>query len=199
MKKVTSPYLKIKKSSIHSKGGFAKRDIPKGTRVIEYVGEKLTKAQSSIRADVPLEKHKKDKSHGAVYLFELNKRYDVDGNVKYNTARFINHSCDPNCETDIIKGKIYIIAIKDIKKGDEITYNYGYGWEDYKDHRCECGSDNCMGYILSEDHWKKLKRKIKEKKAKRALKKNKKNKKTSKNGSLKRSRTLKNKKKRLKR
>jgi len=161
MKKTTSLYITVKRSSIHSRGVFARKDIPKGARVIEYVGEKITQAVSNRRADLPLERHKKNSYHGAVYIFELNKRYDIDGFVPYNTARFINHSCEPNCETDIIRGKIWILAIKDIKKGTELTYNYGYGLDDYEDHRCRCNAHNCIGYILAEEHWPKLKKRLK--------------------------------------
>ena len=70
---------------------------------------------------------------------------DIDGNVKYNTARFINHSCDPNCETDVIRGHIWVIALRDIKKGEELAYNYNYEYEDYEDHKCRCGSNRCVG------------------------------------------------------
>lgn len=164
IKKTTSPYIYLKKSKIHSQGVFARKDIPEGERVIEYVGEKITKAVSHKRADGPLNRHKKNKNHGAVYLFELNKRYDIDGDVPYNTARFINHSCDPNCETDIIRGKIYIISIRDIKKGEEITYNYGYGWDDFEDHPCHCGAKNCVEYILADNLWWRLRRRLKAKK-----------------------------------
>ena len=93
---------------------------------------------------------------GLVYIFELNKRYDIDGNVSYNTAKYINHSCAPNCEPEIIRGHIWIIALRNIMKGEELTYNYGYGFEDYQDHECRCGSDNCIGYILGEEYWPKL-------------------------------------------
>src|SRR3990167_9549390 len=99
-RKTTSPYFTVKKSNIHSSGVFAKRDIPKGARIIEYVGERITKAQSDRRAVIPLEKNRKNSDFGAVYLLILNKRYDIDGNVPYNTARFVNHSCEPNCETE---------------------------------------------------------------------------------------------------
>lgn len=158
MRKTTSPYIVVRESSIHSTGVFAKKDIPKEARVIEYVGERVTKAESDRRADTPLDKSKKNESYGAVYIFQLNKRHDIDGNVSYNTARFINHSCDPNCETDIIRGHIWIVALRDIKKGEELAYNYNYDIEDYEDHKCRCATDQCVGYILDEDHWPKLKR-----------------------------------------
>ena len=156
--KTTSPYIIRRRSSIHGRGVFAKRDISKGARIIEYVGERITKVEAERRGEARLNSHRVDRSQGAVYLFDLNKRYDIDGNVPYNTARHINHSCDPNAETEIIRGKIWIIALRDISKGEEITYNYGYGFEDYEDHRCYCGTHRCVEYILAEGHWPKLKK-----------------------------------------
>ena len=155
----TSPYIIVRMSAIHGRGVFARKDIPSGSRVIEYVGEKITKAESERRAIVPLARHRQDNAHGAVYIFELNKRYDIDGDVYYNTARYINHSCDPNCETEVDRGHVWIVAMRDIRKGEEISYNYGYSFEDYEDHPCLCGAPNCVGYILHEDHWPKLKKK----------------------------------------
>ncbi|MFA5259796.1 MAG: SET domain-containing protein-lysine N-methyltransferase [Candidatus Omnitrophota bacterium] len=156
--KTTSPYIVVKTSRIHNKGIYAKKFIPAGTRIIEYVGEKISKAESQRRADIPLERHKKNRKNGAVYIFDLNKKQDIDGDVLYNTARFINHSCDPNCEAEIIRGHIWILSLKDIQLGEEITYNYGYDFDEYEDHRCNCGSKRCVGYILDEKYWFRLKR-----------------------------------------
>ena len=160
MKKTTSPYAKVIKSGIHSQGVAAKKDIPKDTEIIEYVGQRLTKKQSSKRSDEILDEHKSDSSKGAVYIFEINSRHDIDGNVSYNTARLINHSCSPNCEAVNDKGHIWISSIRDIKKGEELTYNYGYDIDSYEEHPCRCGSKNCVGYIAGKEHWPKLKRKL---------------------------------------
>ena len=157
MEQTKSEYIELKPSIIHNLGVYASKDIAKGTKIIEYVGNKLTKTQADKRADEILEASQKDNSKGMVYIFELNKKYDIDGEVPYNTAKYINHSCNPNCEVEIIKGKIWVIALKDIKKGEELSYNYGYDFEDYQDHTCKCGSENCIGYILAEEHWFKLK------------------------------------------
>ncbi len=156
MEPITSEYIEVRDSSIHNKGVFAAKDIPKGTKIIEYVGEKVTKAESSRRVTRTIDDA--DHENGAVYIFELNKRHDIDGNFPYNTARLINHSCDPNSEVDIIKGHIWIIAQRNIRKGEEISYNYGYDFEDWEDHPCRCGAKNCIGYILAEDEWPKLRR-----------------------------------------
>ena len=167
MKKTVSPYIIVRQSSIHSRGVFAKKDIPQGERVIEYVGERITKAESNRRADIPLQRNKSNSDHGAVYIFQLNKRHDIDGYVPYNTARLINHSCDPNCETDIIRGSIWVIALRDIQKGEEVSYNYNYDIDDYEEHKCRCGTNRCVGYILDEAYWPRLKRREKAKSKKK--------------------------------
>ncbi len=153
--------MTIRNSKIHGRGVFAKTDIPKGARIIEYVGEKISKKEADIRGPRLVEEHKKNRGGGAVYLFELNNRSDIDGNVPYNTARFINHSCEPNAETEIKQGKIWIVSIRDIQKGKEIFYNYGYGLDDFLEHPCSCGTPSCPGFIAEEEMWPKLRRKLK--------------------------------------
>ena len=154
-----------KSSQLHGSGLFANRDIKKGEQVIQYIGDKVTKREGDKRADKQIKKAEKNKKNGMVYVFELNKKYDIDGGVSRNYARFINHSCDPNCEVDITNNEIWISSIKKIKKGAELTYNYGYTFDtDYVDHICKCGSKKCVGYILSDDDWPKLKKEIKKKK-----------------------------------
>ena len=80
----------------------------------------------------------------------------MDGDFKFNTARLINHSCDPNCEVTGTGLKIWIYAIRDIKKGEELSYDYGFNFDkDYKDYPCRCGSKKCVGYIVkSESRWR---------------------------------------------
>ena len=170
MKKTTSPYIEIRTSSIHHKGIFAAKDITAGTEIIEYVGEKITKRESDIRGAIVLNRSKNDITKGAVYIFELNKRYDIDGNVSWNIAGIINHSCDPNCEAINIRGHIWICAMRDIQAGEELTYNYGYNFDNWWEHPCRCGSSKCVGYILAEEHWPKLKRALAKREAQKAAK-----------------------------
>ena len=154
-----------KKSSLHGSGLFASTYIKKGEQVIEYIGDKVTKKEGDKRADKQIRKAQKNKKNGMVYVFELNKRYDIDGGVERNYARFINHSCDPNCEVEITDNQIWISSIKRIKKGVELLYNYGYPFDsDFEDHICKCGSKKCVGYILSDDDWPKLKKELKKSK-----------------------------------
>ena len=159
MKKTTSPHIIVRKSCIHNNGIFAKKDIPKGTKIIEYVGEKITKKEAEKRENIVLKESKTSETKGAVYIFELNKKYDIDGYPLYNTARWINHSCEPNCETCIIDNHIWIIALRDIKKGEELSYDYGYSLDDFEEHPCKCGCKSCVGYIVSEEHREKIKKK----------------------------------------
>ena len=148
-----------KKSGVHGNGLFASQNIKKGLKIIEYIGDKVTKREGDRRADKQLNKAIKNQNNGMVYIFELNKRYDIDGSIKYNHARLINHSCNPNCEVVIDNNEIWILAIKKIKKNAELSYNYGYAYDEYYvDHICKCGSSKCVGYILDEDHWAKLKK-----------------------------------------
>ena len=151
---------KVKKSKIHNSGVFATEDILKDTKIIEYKGKKVTKAQGDKISEKRLNKFLHSKKEGSVYIFELNKKYDIDGSPKYNKARYINHSCSPNCEVEIKKGKIWIVSIKKIKKLEELSYDYGYSFdkEDYKDHVCKCGSKKCVGYIISQDELHKFKK-----------------------------------------
>ena len=144
------PY-KIIKSNIHHQGLCAARNIKIDEKVIEYIGKKITHEQAE-----------KDAKYGydVTYLFTLNKKYLLDGDFKFNTARLINHSCDPNCEVlDVSKTKIWVTAMRDIKKGEELSYDYGFGFDsNYKDHKCKCGSKNCVGFIVREGSRWRIKR-----------------------------------------
>ena len=154
---------KLKKSKIHAYGIFATENIPKGKKIIQYIGDKVTKKEGDRRSEKRIKKYLNSKSTGSVYIFELNKKYDIDGSPKYNKARYINHSCNPDCEVEIENNEIWIKSIKKIKKFDELSYDYGYEFdeEDYKDHICKCGSNNCIGYIISSDDWPKYKKFVK--------------------------------------
>ncbi|RMF06597.1 SET domain-containing protein [Candidatus Woesearchaeota archaeon] len=112
--------IRVGKSKIHGKGVFAACDIPKGTWIIQYKGEKVSKREGTRRS----REHEKQ---GFVWVFSLNRWYDIDGSVNGNEARFINHSCSPNCEAVNYRDKeIWIVARRDIKKGEELTYDYGF-------------------------------------------------------------------------
>tara|TARA_X000001036_G_C20545570_1_gene752169 strand:- start:172 stop:687 length:516 start_codon:yes stop_codon:yes gene_type:complete len=153
-----------KKSKVHGIGIIATQNIKKNTKIIQYIGEKVNKKEGDRRSAARIKKFLKQKNEGSVYVFELNSRFDIDGSPLYNKARYINHSCLPNCEVDIIDNEIWIIAIKNIKKGNELSYDYGYPFdkEDFTDHICKCGSKNCIGFIISQDDWPKYNKFIKD-------------------------------------
>jgi len=147
---VTSPWVRLRASTIHGRGLVAAKPIPAGTRVIEYVGDKITKAEAERRDEVRVARQGKG-DDGCVYLFELNQRYDIDGDVPWNTARLINHSCEPNCEVDIVRGHIWIQSLRDIAEGEELTYDYGFDFDNWRDHPCRCGAPTCIGYIVRKN------------------------------------------------
>tara|TARA_B100001564_G_scaffold302870_1_gene270787 strand:- start:1099 stop:1608 length:510 start_codon:yes stop_codon:yes gene_type:complete len=166
------PPCKVKTSEIHGHGLYATSDIEEDTRIIQYVGEKITKEESKKRA-LEWEGEARETGEGLVYIFELDDKYDIDGRLGDNPARYMNHSCDGNCEAINSDGQIWIVAIQGISKGDELVYDYGYDMEHFLDHPCLCGSRNCIGYIVREDQRIKVKRLLKSRKKKRG-KKNKK-------------------------
>lgn len=154
---MSPPFLEIRRSPIHRRGIFAKKAILKNSRVIEYVGERVSKAEASRRAEEQIKRGRRSGA-GLVDLFELNQRHDIDGNVPWNPARLINHCCTPNCEPRIVRGHIWIFALREIQAGEEISYNYGYDWEHYREHPCRCGSPRCVGYIVAQKQWPQLRR-----------------------------------------
>ena len=134
---------KNRKSNIHRHGLSAATNIKKGQKIIQYKGKKVSLSK--------VEKDPKYNNEKEIYLFNLNKRYDLDGDFKYNTARLINHSCNPNCEVLEDNKQLWIFAMKDIEKNDELTYDYGFSFDkDYKQYVCNCGSENCVGFIVRE-------------------------------------------------
>ena len=137
---------KVKRSKIDKKGHglYAIKDIKEGTKIINYVGNLITKKQT--------EDSNKYNNNKPIYLFTINNRYDLDGDFSWNIAGLSNHSCNNNCDYDGKALKIWIIAIRDIKKGEELTCDYGFGYdEDYKQFPCKCDSKNCCGYIVREE------------------------------------------------
>ena len=141
---------KVKKSDIDKKGKglYATKDIKEGEKIIDYIGKLITKKQT--------ENSDKYDNSKPIYLFTINKRYDLDGDFPWNTAGLINHSCENNCDYDGKGLKIWVKAIKDIKKGEELTCDYGFGYDkDYKQFPCKCKSKNCCGYIVrAESRWR---------------------------------------------
>jgi SET domain-containing protein len=154
-----NPWFRLRRSRIQGTGAFARVDIPRVTRLIEYVGEHITPAEADRRYP---DDDRSSRHH--TFLFTLNQRTVIDAAHHGNAARFINHSCDPNCDAVIERGHIWIYAIKDIPQGAELAYDYqfehvpDYTEEDLALYVCRCGSANCRGTIVKVDRRRKLTR-----------------------------------------
>jgi SET domain-containing protein len=157
-----SKYCEVRGSEIHGRGVYATTFIPKETKIIEYVGELIDKDESERRG---VSQHAKSLKTGdaAVYIFTLSRKYDIDGDVPWNTARLINHSCAPNCEAWVEGRKIFIHSLTDINAGEELTFDYGFDVDCYEDHPCLCGKAGCVGYIVSRSQWEELESRLKAK------------------------------------
>lgn len=148
-KEEPNPYFEVRNSKIQGKGAFAIRNIPKGTRLIEYLGQRI----SWRTADKRYDDEKMGRHH--TFLFTVDDKTVIDAAVDGNDARFLNHSCDGNCEAITDRKRIFIEARRSIKAGDELLYDYQYERtedhteEDEKFYACRCGSPKCRGSILA--------------------------------------------------
>jgi uncharacterized protein len=145
-------FIELRPSRIEGTGAFAKQEIPRGTRIIEYTGDRVPIGQvyRVVEAGGP--------SH--VYAFALDATTAIDGARNGSEARFFNHSCDPNCETYVFDDHLYMYAMRTILAGEELTFDYQLGPIDptirVSDHEaeypCRCGSANCRGTLLKRRH-----------------------------------------------
>lgn len=144
----TSDLVEVRNSKIHGRGVYAVKPIKKGARIMEYVGERISHAESNRRF------WEKDADDGHTFFFVVNHKTVIDGTHGGNDARFINHRCLPNCETVTEGNQIFIDAIRDIKPGEELGYDYQLTWDSDDDpeelalYACRCGSKNCRGTML---------------------------------------------------
>ena len=147
-KAARSPIIVVRGSKIHGKGVFATRRIPKGSRIIEYKGRLITEAEADKRYG--------DDESNHTFLFLLENDMVIDAYRDGNSARWINHSCDPNCEPMEDGNRLFIHAIRDIKAGDELSYEYNLVIEDRytpaikKLYACRCGTRKCQGTFLAK-------------------------------------------------
>jgi SET domain-containing protein len=146
---VDREWIEIRSSGIHGQGAFARCSIPAESRIIEYVGERVDKAESARRCD-----------NSNPYIFAINDEWDIDGDVPWNPARFFNHSCSPNCESRQEEDRIWIWTLRDIAPGEELTYNYGYDLTEWRDYPCQCGAANCVGFIVAEEFQETVRRQL---------------------------------------
>jgi SET domain-containing protein len=159
-------YARVRNSRIHGKGVFALRRIRKGTKIMEYTGDRVSHAEADSRYE------DKDPNDNHTFLFIVDGRTVIDAGVGGNDARFINHSCDPNCESEVQNRRVFIRALRSIEPGEELAYDYAIKRDgsDPKNvdriYACRCGAANCRGSMLEPR--KKPKRKLaKRKQAKR--------------------------------
>jgi hypothetical protein len=141
--------IQTRRSAVHGNGVFAVQDIAEGERVIEYKGEVISWKEA-------LRRHPHDPAQpNHTFYFHVDDKRVIDGGVHGNAARWINHSCEPNCEADEHKGRIYVKALRNIAAGEELSYDYGlvidepYTPELLADFPCWCGTPNCRGTLLS--------------------------------------------------
>jgi SET domain-containing protein len=137
--------LQIRGSPIDGLGVFAVRAIPARTQVLEYVGKRLTKEEYTTWPD-------------KTYCFCIDSEHMLDGTAMWNPAGFINHSCEANCISWVNNGAIWIVTRRDIAAGEELTFNYGYPLEDFRQRPCRCRATGCIGYIVAEQFFPVLRR-----------------------------------------
>jgi uncharacterized protein len=139
----------VRGSSIHGRGVFALRKIRKGERIIEYTGDRISHAEADRRYEA---EHEADDPH--TFLFTVNNKVVIDAARGGNSSRWINHSCAPNCETDEENGRIYIEAMRDIRPGEELTYDYQLYLDEphtpaaKRENPCFCGARRCRKTLL---------------------------------------------------
>jgi len=145
-----SPLIAVYDSPIHGRGVRAAVPLKKGARILEYLGDRVSHAEADRRYDL------KGADDGHTFLFIASTRTVIDAGVNGNEARFINHSCAPNCETVIENSRVYIEAIRNIKAGEELGYDYQLTWLSTDDpaelanYACRCGAKRCRGTMLDK-------------------------------------------------
>ncbi|MCR6479059.1 SET domain-containing protein-lysine N-methyltransferase [Variovorax sp. ZS18.2.2] len=166
--------IQMRRSDVHGNGVFAVDDLAEGETLIEYKGELINWKEA-------LRRHPHDPAQpNHTFYFHIDDGRVIDGNVKGNDARWINHSCEPNCEADETDGRVYIKALRNIAAGEELNYDYGliidepYTPKLLSEFPCWCGSEQCRGTLLTpkdEDEEKKKKKKAKKKAEKKKAEK----------------------------
>jgi hypothetical protein len=146
-----SPLCVVKRSRIHGRGVYAVRRIRSGTRIIEYIGDRISHAEADARYEMKAE------DDGHTFLFVVDDDLCIDAGVGGNAARYINHKCDANCETLIEGRRVFIEATRTIEPGEELGYDYQLTWESSDDpdelklYECRCGAASCRGTMLDRE------------------------------------------------
>ena len=144
----STPLFEVRHSRIHGFGVFALRQIRKGTTIIEYLGDRVTPDEADLRYE------DKAPDDGHTFLFTVDRKTVIDAGVNGNEARFVNHGCDPNCQTVNTDKRIFIEALRTIRPGEELFYDYQIERDDDdaadvdKVFACRCGAESCRGSML---------------------------------------------------
>ena len=153
---MSQPRVVVRRSPIHGRGVFANMDLPAGTRILEYRGERIT-------SDEAFRRYGDNSGLGETYLFAVNDHWLIDGNVGGSSARFANHCCAPNCEAviwvdidgDEQRDRVFLVTLKKIRAGDELTFDYSLEFShsvsaaERLRWRCSCGARACRGTMLA--------------------------------------------------
>jgi SET domain-containing protein len=143
------PPVVVRRSRIQGRGVFTTRPIAEGERIIEYTGARMTheEADADCSDDEAMRRHH-------TFLFAVDDKWCIDGGRGGNESRYINHSCEPNCEVEIKRGRVFVHALCDIPEGGELLYDYwyvtdeSYDWDDLRRiYPCRCGAATCRGTL----------------------------------------------------
>ena len=141
--------IQVRRSGVHGKGVFATQRIAEGETIIEYVGEVINWKEA-------LRRHPHDPNDpNHTFFFRIDDEHVIDAKFVGNSARWINHACEPNCEADEVDGRVFVRALRDLKPGDELFYDYGLVIDARltpklkKQYECRCGSRRCRGTMLA--------------------------------------------------
>ena len=141
--------IEVRRSGVHGKGVFALAPIRAGKKIIEYTGEVISWKEA-------LRRHPHDPEQpNHTFYFHIDDKHVIDANVGGNAARWINHACDTNCEADEVDGRVFIKALRKLREGDELFYDYGltidepYTKKLKREYVCRCGAKRCRGTLLS--------------------------------------------------
>jgi uncharacterized protein len=154
------PLVYKAKSALHGNGLFAQVPIKKGQKIIQYIGKPVS-SEESVRITDRRYKSAEAKNRAYAFIYQISKDYCIDGNVPGNLAKYINHSCDPNCESYTYRREVWIRSLRAIRPGEELTFDYGFDPIEGMASPCSCGAKGCIGYVMAKAYRAYFKKHIK--------------------------------------
>lgn len=143
------PKIEVRRSPVHGNGVFAAERIPAGTFVCEYRGERISRKEAERRAEA----RSRENPNAPIFIFEIDENFCIDATdtTTDNPARFVNHSCEENCEAawNARERRLEIRTLREVAPGEELSFDYGFGLVGFFEHPCRCGKKNCAGYIVA--------------------------------------------------